>query len=421
MKKLLLSALVLLSALTAQAQTDGRSLFVHLTSGATEEIACSEIDSITFASFDLSVKATQSYGVYNGLSSDSGAGQYTFALSDGEMDEEAGPTTAGQTVVIFYAFADNSASTDLLQLPSGTYTNGEDFTAGTLYNGRSGYLHVSHCTDVAADGTVNGWSVDLGYGTLKVKNDAGQYQIDFQGGISERSEEYNFKDIHVTYTGGITFENNDPSFYQPVSQDYAVVPTGMTGTYMTGSDDDGNEYGNYSLAFFNAPMDEDGYFSGAGECLGVELLTQADETMNVESIVGEYTITDINDGPFTAGHFLSGCNMDYYGSYWPMGTYLSFMDEDGYTTQTYGFATGGTVKVTADGDQLTYTVDLEVEGGHKVTMTYTADSSLLEDYTSYYSLNAPRAQKGQTGVRTLKAMKLQRRASGLRAIRAVKK
>lgn len=393
MKKLLLSALVLLMTAVAQAQTDSRSVFVHLTSGATEEIACSEIDSITFASFDLNVQATVAYGVYNGLSSESGAGQYTFALSDGEMDEYANPTQAGQTVVIFYAFADNTASTDVLQFPSGTYKSSEDFTAGTLYNGRSGYLYVAHCTDVATDGTVNGWSVDLGYGTLVAKGTDGQYQINFHGGISERSEEYNFKDIRLTYNGPIEFENNDPNYYEPVSKDYTVVPSYMGGTYMVHTEDSGDTYGNYSLTFANAPMDEDGYFSGEGEVLALELVTQADETMNLESLVGEYTVTSITDGPFTAGHFLSGANMDYYGSYWPMGSFLSFTDEDGYTTQTYGFATGGSVKVTADGDQLTFDVNLEVEGGHKVTMTYTADSSLIEDYSSYYNYSAPRDKK----------------------------
>lgn len=323
MKKLILSALVMLSAVTAWAQNDAQSVFVHLKSGATEEIPCNDIDSITFATFDLTVKATESYGVYDGASH--GPGQYVFALSDGTMDEDANPTEAGQTVVIFYVFADNSTSSDVLQLPSGTYTAGEGTTAGTLYNGQSGYLHVAHCTDVDASGNVNGWQVDLGYGTLVVNNVNGQYQIDFQGGISERSEEYDFKDIHVTYSGEIEFVNNDPSSYEKLTKDYNVVPTNMSGTYTLAED---GSYGNYSLVFFNAPLDDYGYFAGAGEALGVELLTAADETMNIESIVGEYTVTSIENGPYTAGHFLSGANMDYYGSYWPMGTYLSFMDDD---------------------------------------------------------------------------------------------
>lgn len=56
MKKFLLSAFVLLATVAAQAQT--KSAFVHLKSGAVETIACSDIDSITFESFDLNVKAT---------------------------------------------------------------------------------------------------------------------------------------------------------------------------------------------------------------------------------------------------------------------------------------------------------------------------------------------------------------------------
>lgn len=156
-----------------------------------------------------------------------------------------------------------------------------------------------------------------------------------------------------------------------------MVPTALSGRYTNGT-----SYGNYSLCFYNVPLDDEGYVVGAGQLVNVELLTEPGTPMDIANIAGEYVIADVENGPYNPGTFLSGVNYYYYGMYFPMGTYLSFYDESGYSTSEIGFATGGSVKATVDGENVTFDLNVEVEGGHKFTMNYTAKASDITDYST---------------------------------------
>ena len=46
-----------------------------------------------------------------------------------------------------------------------------------------------------------------------------------------------------------------------------------------------------------------------------------------------------------------------------MGTNLSFYDEKGSQINKYGFAKDGSIKVSVDGDKITFSGDIETENG----------------------------------------------------------
>lgn len=417
MKKILLSLLTLLCALTAQAQT--KSTFIHLKTGEIREIQNAEIDSITFAEhvdFDKDIKANYALGIYYGTYNE--AGEYLLLLSDAEVTAEGYPTKAGQSLVMFYAMGEPSTDPKDIQFSSGQYTPASDFSKYSLYNGE-GYLIYEYCTGFDEDGEPEGWYVDLNYVTMNVKNNGGSYYIDFKGGLDERltdtDYDIDFKDVHLVFDGPIEFSNQDPSYYEPLTEDYEMMPTAMSANY-TCTPSYG--YGNYSFAFYNTPVDDDGFIDGAGDVIGMELLTDPSVPMNLEDLNGEYTVTSIMDGPYTPGHFLDGVNYEYYGNYFAMGTYLAFYDETGSPTTTKAFVTGGTAKISVDGTNITYDFDFIVEGDHHVRMKMTASSETIYDYTSSSAKqHKPAKQHSLQSVKSLKGRNLMAPQSTLRLVK----
>lgn len=417
MKKIILSLLTLFCALGAQAQT--KSTFIHMKSGEIREIQNTQIDSITFAEhidFDKDIKATSTLGIYYGTYNE--AGEFLLALSDAEITAQGYPTKVGQSLIMFYAMGEPATDPKDIQFSSGQYTPASDFSKFSLYNG-DGYLIYEYCTGFDEEGYPEGWAFTLDYATLNVKNNGGSYYIDFKGGIEDRytdtSEGIDFKDVHLVYEGPIAFKNQDPSYYEPLTQDYDIVPTAMSARY-TCTPSYG--YGNYSFAFFNTPIDDEGYIIGAGDVIGMELLTNPSVPMDLEDLNGEYTVASILEGPYTPGHFLSGVNYEYYGNYFAMGTYLNFYDETGSPTSNIGFVTGGTAKISVDGTNITYDFDFIVEGDHHVRMKMTASSETIYDYTSSSAKpNAPAKKSPFQSVKILKGRNLMAPQSTLRLVK----
>ena len=148
----------------------------------------------------------------------------------------------------------------------------------------------------------------------------------------------------------------------------------------------------FSLVFFNCEIDKDFFIVGPGELLNLELFVEPGKPMDINKLAGEYVVQsmpNIVEGTEMQqpGHFGSGMMYEYYGRFIPIGSYYTTYVENGAEGKIKGLATGGTVKVTIDGDMLTFDVDLEVEGGHHVTMNYTHDASMIADYSGY---GAPR-------------------------------
>ena len=107
---------------------------------------------------------------------------------------------------------------------------------------------------------------------------------------------------------------------------------------------------------------------------------------------GDYTVTDAMNGPWAPGNYLNG--MLYPGYGFPMGTYYAVYGEGGAETRLKGFVTDGTVHVDVDGDNVRMQANLIAEGGHTITMDYTAPvSSIIERSYMKAKAGTPRGIK----------------------------
>lgn len=374
MKKTLLFAAMLLASTISFAQS--RSALIHLKSGEVKEIEYSQLDSITFTdpvTYDFEQEASYATSIFYG------SRQYNLRLSDKPLANGL-PTEVGQMVLRVYPIAPDPANSSInCNLAAGRYEANKSFENYSLYLGDSWFC-VLYCTGFV-DGQPQGYSFPLSHGALNVSYNAdGSASLDFKGGFAEPNETLgNVQNIHITYNGTVEYDNQDPKAYKSLTEDMNVVPTGMGGRYET---DYYGTYGMYTMALFNTPIDNDGFVVGAGEVVNLSLITKYTEHMDINNLAGEYTVADVINGPYEPGKFLSGTLYENYGMYFPMGTNLSFYDENGYQINKYGFAKTGSIKVTVDGDKITFTGDIETENGKHFTFNYTGPASAISDYTA---------------------------------------
>lgn len=343
-------------------------------------------------------------GVYNGK------GQYVVQLSDAPMDDDGLPTQKGQTVIRFYALNENDPDSRNAVLPEGTYTEGSSFDPYTLYVGDS-FLCALVCTEMTSEGP-EGYSIPFVSATARVKHNESGYYIEFTGDAGQKYDGIDFQTLRMTYNGELKFINMDPAAYDKLADDVTMVPTMLSGRYTVTKN-----YGNYSFALLNCPLDGEGYIIGAGELANFELLTAPSATMNINDIAGEYTIASVTDGPYNPGSFLSGTLYDYSGLYIPMGTYYTTYDNSGNNTNMYAFITGGSVKVETDGTNVTFDCNLETENGKHVKINYTAPASGFTDMSQPSSNVAPATRSGLTKFRPFGASKVFNYAPALQLVR----
>lgn len=374
MKKFLLAALIACFAIITQAQT--RPAIIHLKDGKSAEFDIAQIDSITFGkavTYDKTLQATYAQGVYFG------SGMYLTAISDQEMNNGL-PMTDGQVVVWFYAVGDESADATHAILPPGRYPAIDRVIPyGILKDTKYLKAMIGKGTKTA-DGRDS-----VGIETIAFDIDAtvnvdwqtnGTYLIDFKGQTSQ-SAQAGFSNLNLIYQGNFEYINQDPAYYEKLDKDVTMMPNGGSGGYSLASD---GTYGTYNFAFFNAPVDAQGFISGAGELINLMVLTQPTTNVDVTKLPGTYTVGDImSDDAWKPGRFLSGIHLESYGSYFSFGTYYTTYDADGQQTSLRGYVTGGTVTISLNDakDQVHFVLDLVVDGGHKVKMEYTIPASSI--------------------------------------------
>lgn len=373
MKKTLLLAAMLLASTISFAQS--RSALIHLKSGEVKEIDYSQLDSITFTdpvTYDFEQEATYATSIYYGNR------QYNLRFSDKPMANGL-PTEVGQMILRVYPIAPDPVNSSAnCNLAAGRYEANKSFENYSLYLGDSWFC-VLYCTGFE-DGAPQGYVFPLSHGALNVSYNAdGTASLDFKGGFAEPNATLgNIQNIHVTYHGTVEYDNQDPKAYKTLTEDMNVNVVNMGGRYQT---DYNKTYGMYTMALFNTPIDEGGFVDGAGEVINLSLITKYTEHMDINNLAGEYTVADVINGPYEPGKFLSGTLYENYGMMLPMGTNLSFYDEKGNQINKYGFAKDGSIKVSVDGDKITFSGDIETENGKHFTFNYTGSASAISDYT----------------------------------------
>ncbi len=368
MKKIIFSAIALMVATVTMAQN--RPVYLHMKSGEVKEFEYNEVDYIDFGeevTYDLEFEATSTYCAYFG------GNDYSLSLSDAPLSESGFPTEAGQNLVRVYIVAPESADSNNPRLEGGRYALGADYTLGGIYNSSS-YTFLFQNLEMQ-DGSPYGWTIEMESGALNVEYDAaGNANLVFRGKMHDYGEGYESlpKNVKVTFKGAINYDNQDPNSYQTLTEDVTMVPTGLSGGYSNSP----GYYGNYSLTYYNVTLDAEGYITSAGELMNFEILTPEGETMDIANqLPGDYTITDAMNGPWNVGNFLDGQLYPGYGI--PMGTYYTVYGEGGTETRLKGFVKDGTVHFDVADGNVTIKANLIAEGGHKITMEYTAPESSI--------------------------------------------
>ena len=391
MKKTIMAAMLLCAATLAQAQS--RLAYIHMKSGEVMELEYNDVDSITFGpsvNLDQELQATYIYNIYYGGTS------YMLHMSDAPISSQGLPTQAGQTVVRVYLFANQSADSNNALLTAGRYPISDEIAVGNIYNASEAYTSYIKCTGLNDEGNPDGYQVGYTNGSLNVSYEAdGTANVVFRGELVDYGEEGEAlgipHHIKVSYTGQLPFDNQDPASYVLLGEDVKMEPNGLSGGY---SNVDGR-YGSYTLTYYNCELDKDGFIVGPGELMNFEILTEEASPMDISKLAGEYTISSALEGPWAPGQFLSGEMYDYYGMTFPIGTYYTVYGEGGAETRLKAFSRDGSVKFSVDGDNVTIDADLTVEGGHKITLNYTASASSIADMSSSRSKAAKKSLVGQ--------------------------
>ena len=392
MKKFFLTAAVAVCLATTSFAQNNWMMKVHMKSGDVKEIPCDDVENITFDKMEselyASVNVTNTYNLYYGAVSNK-VGMYMLHLCDGELTTGGLPTEINKHDIRLTVMAAPSDNSDNASLPSGTYSLNDNPNAVGIYQKQCVYIETN---SINSKGQVDGFLDSLKVATLNVENKGnGMYHLELEGELNECGK------IEFNYDGKLTFVNKDKNVgYDYITENVDFKPLGMSGRYVKAK----STYCDYSIVFYNTELDGEGFVVGAGGLLNMVLLTSYAVPMDINNIVGTYDVVmPVQGAVYEPGKFIGGSMIDTgYGAL-PMGTYYSEVDDEGYD-KAYGMLNGGTVKVTLDGNDLTFDCNWTTPQGKTVVMNYTGDVRSIIDQSEdegAYGVKADVRNKGIAG------------------------
>ena len=147
------------------------------------------------------------------------------------------------------------------------------------------------------------------------------------------------------------------------------VMTGHSGGIYPGD----GVYNDYTMTFYNCPLDEDGWIVGAGYIFNSELF--------FDVAGGDYSGTYTPNPDWENGYanytYLPGFVMDYYGMKMPVGTYLSEYDESGSLVRI-GMVVDGDMSVSIKDGVLKMSGVFTTDKGHEITVSYEGPENLTD-------------------------------------------
>lgn len=371
MKKNFLTAVAALSVASATFAQNGWMMNIHMKSGELKTIPCEDVDKITFSKGNsqlyADVAATDSYNLYYGAVS-SELGMYMIHLCDGKLTTGGLPTEINRHDIRLTVMAKPSADSDNASLETGTYTLTDNPNERGVFGKQSVYIETN---TVNAAGKVDGFLDSLKVCTLDVENRGdGTYRLEMNGELDECGP------IRFVYDGKLEFVNKDKNTgYDYITSDVNFMPAAMSGRYVRATD----KYCDYSIAFYNCAIDDEGFVSGAGGLLNLVLLTPYAVPMDISTIAGTYDVVmPVSGAKYEAGKFIGGTMYETSYGTLPMGSYYEELDDEGYA-KAYGMFCGGTVTVTNSLGELTFNCNWLTPQGHTVVMNYMGNASAIED------------------------------------------
>lgn len=315
----------------------------------------------------------------------SGAGGYWLMLSSAGLDK-SNPTHTGQLARL-YILSEPDADPKHPHLPTGTFTAmpGDEFEAGYFAPDGTDFLDVFPNPDDPEAGLVcYSWNAKSGTITI-TEGENGVYTITADlDCISTADAEAENPDPEIvkctaSYTGEVPYV--DYYAYIPITTDREVEITGVSGRYM---EEEG--IGIYSIAFYNVPLDDDGFIIGSGDLLNMECYVEATSKMELDKLCGTYTPVDALADGMIKGRFMEGVWYNIFGSVWgAFGTSLTEYLDDG--SMLTGLCTDGTITVSKGENAEEYSVvfDLVTPENKTVKAKW---SGRLGDYVADYAYDS---------------------------------
>ena len=157
-----------------------------------------------------------------------------------------------------------------------------------------------------------------------------------------------------------------------------------------------SQLGNYYLSLFNVDVDwENKMFTGPGQALTIDLYTDYTEKPDLNQLNATFTFAEAGDyeeWTFLEGEvYLSGGEAAWTGTY--IDEICEQEDEEG---KYFGYGrssmvTGGTIKATSDGTNVTFDIDLTTETGNKIVGKYSGKPEVQADKDN--AIDAVKARK----------------------------
>lgn len=325
-----------------------------------------------------SFEATQAEVWYYGDLADNGTGAYRIFLSNCPMSG-GNPVGEGQyfsTLIFGYLFEYEENPV----LPTGVYSYGLDYAENTFTPDYSVFMDCFTDPDNPVDGDLVAyqWIPESGEVSINISSgNSDEYEISFSGAgsIYIAGGDDMTDNLSCSYLGAVTYV--DPNGYTPLPDEtYELNIPNISGRFMP-SEEFG--YGNYSIAFYSVPLDDEGFIQGAGDLLNVEFLVGLEYGATPEGLIGTFEVAPFYGDSFTPGHFVGGAWYEIWdGLFIPAGTALQVLDEYG-NYKYIGLATDGKITVTRDDATGNFKFVFDLISAEGTAMTGTWEGELNAD------------------------------------------
>lgn len=339
------------------------------------------------------------YGDYLGL----GTGMYMIEINDGTIDD-AGYLTSPGTAITLAVNGAMPAEGETVTLPVGTYSTDLETTENFKIINEDVGFYLSFVEMMVA-GETTSYTDFISKGTMTVTNQGGgQFVIycdldmfyeDADGNVVEDGN------MKGAYTGEIYVEDytsggggEEEPLYEtyPFDVDLGEM-TECVGSFYKFSK---SQLGNYYLSLFNLGVDwENEVFNGPGQILTIDLFTDYTEKPDLNQLNATFTVAE--DGEYEEWTYQPGkVFLDKGEAAWT-GSYIDEIcekeDEEG---KYFGYGrssmvTGGTIKATSDGTNVTFEIDLTTETGNKITGKYSGQPDVTASANN--TIDAAKARK----------------------------
>lgn len=309
------------------------------------------------------VKSTATLAWYFGYDGALDADLIVLSLCNAGLDEYSAMPYGEGELLRLYLYTEKSEVGDgpdmqNVVLAPGTYTLKEEAEgAFDLLGGDYGSIY--------AISTEEGW-MGIGYesGTVTVSLEDGEYDITANLVIADGEG----SKVRGTFKGQLEFADLTDGYIH-FDSDMNEVMTGHSGGIYPGD----GVYNDYTMTFYNCPLDESGWIVGAGYIFNSELF--------FDVAGGDYSGTYTPNPDWENGYanytYLPGFVMDLYGMKMPVGTYLSEYDESGSLVRI-GMVVDGDMSVSIKDGVLKMSGVFTTDKGHEITVSYEGPENLTD-------------------------------------------